>query len=239
MLKASQFVPVEFEATVIGFDLTKSVGRLAARLLAAHGDAIDDEFGVHLPKRSDASGQLQLYFRDQGLLTVTPAWASFQGSLPEDVRPDSDPASESMRWAVDILMSIMSTQKAMVMALNLEVTWLLSEHSTTAPLVAYFGCSHALGGIFAASEDFEIRGDTTTELPDLFPVRCEVLAGRLGNFADPENVGVQIKYRSPDRRVQTDVAVDFTRATVDQFFVIAPQVMERQLTKFFPIGGAT
>ena len=152
---------------------------------------------------------------------------------------DSDPASESMRWAVDVLMSIMTTQKAMVMALNLEVTWVLSEHSTTAPLVAHFGLSRALGGFFTASEDFEIRGDTTTELPDLFPVRCEVLAGRLGNFADPENVGVQIKYRSPDRRVQTDVAVDFTRATVDQFFFVSPQVMERQLTKFFPIGGAT
>ena len=120
VLKASQFVPVAFEATVIGFDLTKSVGRLAARLLAAHGDAIDDEFGVHIPKRSATWGQLQLIFRDRGLLTVTPAWASLQGSLPENVRSDSDPASESMLWAVDVLMSIMSTQKAMVMALNLE-----------------------------------------------------------------------------------------------------------------------
>lgn len=239
MLEASQFVPVAFEARVIGFDLTKSVGRLAARLLAAHGDLIDDEFGVQIPKRSTTWGQLSLVFRDRGLLTVTPLWASFQGSLPEDVRSDSDPASESMRWAVDVLMSIMSIQKAMVMALNLEVTWVLSEHSSTAPLVAHFGLSRALGGFFAASEYFEIRGDTTTELPDLFPVRCEVLAGRLGNFMPPENVGVQIKYRSPDSRVESDAPVNFTRATVDKFFVVSPQVMERQLTKFFPTGGAT
>jgi hypothetical protein len=136
-------------------------------------------------------------------------------------------------------MSIMTIQKAKVMALNSEVTWLLLGNSSTAPLVAHFGLSHTLNGFFAASEDFEIRGDTTAELPDLFSVRCDVFAGRLGDFAGPENVGVQIKYWSPDNRDDSDAPVNFTRTTVDQFFAVSPQMMERQLEQFFPIRGAT
>ena len=40
MLQANQFTPVTFEAVVVGYDLTKSIGRLAARLLSAHGDLL-------------------------------------------------------------------------------------------------------------------------------------------------------------------------------------------------------
>jgi hypothetical protein len=133
----------------------------------------------------------------------------------------------------------MTIQKAKVLAIDSEVTWVLQEHSSTAPLVAHFGLSHTLGGFFAASENFEIRGDTTVELPDLFAVKCEVFAGRLGDFADPENVGVQIKYRSPDNRLDSDAPVNFTRTAVDQFFTVSPRLMERQLEQFFPIRGAT
>ena len=237
MLQANQFVPVAFEAVVVGFGLTKSVGRLAARLLAAHGDSIDDEFGLQIPKRSAPLGQLEFVFQDRGLLTVTPLWARFVGSFLEDVGPGW--ASEPVRWAVDLLMSIVSIQKTKVMALNIEVTWLLPGHTSTAALVAHFGLSHSLGGFFAASKDFEIRGDTTAEVPDLFPVSCELFAGRLGDLEFPENVGVQFKYRSPDNRGGSLATVDFTRTTVDQFFAVSPQLMERQLEQYFPIRGAT
>ncbi|MGL4420082.1 MAG: hypothetical protein ACRCZF_05410 [Gemmataceae bacterium] len=239
MLEASQFVPVVFEATVVGFDLSKSLGRLAARLLATHGEAIDDEMGIQIPRRSATFKTLELVFRDRGLLTVTPAWVSFEGSFPEDVGPGSGPASETVKWAVDLLMSIMTIQKANVMALSFELTWLLQEQSSTAPLAAHFGLSHTLGGFFKASENFEIRGDTTTELPDLFPVKCEVVAGQVVDFEYPENVGVQIKHRSPDNRFESEAPVHFTSTTVDQFFAASPQLMERQLVQFFPIRGAT
>jgi hypothetical protein len=239
VLEASQFVPVAFEATMIGFGLTKSVGRLAARLLAVHGDAIDDEVGLQIPKRSATGRTLQLFFRDRGLLTVTPAWVSFDGSFPEDVSPDSGWTTEPVQWAVDLLMSIMTIQKAKVMALNSEVTWLLSAHSSTAPLVDHLGLSHSLEGFFAKSEDFEIRGDMNADLSDLFPVTCEVFAGRLGDFEGPENVGVQIKHRTPDNRIDPGPPVNFTRTTVDQFFAASAKLMERQLVQFFPIRGAT
>ena len=239
MLEASHFVPVAFEATVAGFGLTKSVSRLVALLLTTHADTIDDEDVPRIQSQSAAGGELQLIFRDRGLLTVTSGWASFEGSFPEDAGPGTGWAFKPVEWAVDLLMSIMTIQKANVLALNFEKTWVLSEQSSTESLVAYFGLSRTLGGLFAASEDFQIRGDTTVELPDLFPVECEVLAGRLVNVADPDDVGIQIKHRSPDNRGSSGAPVNFTRNTVDQFFTVSPQLMERQLAQFFPIRGAT
>jgi hypothetical protein len=239
VLQASQFEPVSFKATVIGFGLTKSVGRLAARLLAAHGEQIDDEVGLQIPKRSATDNTLQLLFRDRGLLNVTPAWARFEGAFPENPKPGQDWASEPIKWAVDLLMSIMTIQKKTTLALNLEVTWLIREHSSTAALVEHLGLSDSLGGFFAASKYFEIRGNTTIELPNLFPVDCEVLAGRLFEFEDPENVGVQIKYFSPDKRIDETAPVSFTRTVIDQFFAVSPRVMEKQLEQFFPVRGAT
>ena len=239
MLQASQFTPVTFEAVVVGYQLTKSIGRLAARLLAAHGDLIDDEFGFRIPNRSAMGGHLQLAFRDRGLLNVTNCWARFEGSFPQEVGPGPAWASEPVQWAVDLMMSVVDAQKSPVASLNFEVTWLLLGHSSTDALVAHLGLSQSLGGFFASSRDFEIRGDTNAELPDLFPVGCEVFAGRLSDLDDAESVGVQIKHRSPDNRLDLDAPVNFTRVTVDQFFALSPQLMERQLAQYFPTQGAT
>lgn len=239
MLQANQFTPVTFEVVTVGFKLTKSIGRLAAHLLKAHGDLIDDELGLQVPKRSTPWGELELVLRERGILTVTHNWARFEGSFSQDVGLTSAWTHEPVQWAVDLLLSIMEFQKSRVMALNFEVTWLLSGHSSTAGLVAYLGLSHSFGGLYASSQDFEIRGDTDAELPDLFPVRCEVFAGRLSDLADEESVGVQIKHRSPDNRLDPDAPVNFTRATVDQFFALSPQLMERQLAQYFPTRGGT
>lgn len=143
-----------------------------------------------------------------------------------------------MQWAVELLMSIATLQKSNVPAIDTEVTWSLPDQTSTAPLVAHFGLSDTLGGFFAASEYFRIRGDTSTELPDLFSVECELFAGRLVNFDGPSNVGVQIKYSSPDSRRGLQVPVNFTRAKVDQFFTASLPSMERQLEQFFPNRGA-
>ena len=51
MLQANQFVPIAFSAKLLGFDLNKSVGRLAARLLSSYGDMIHDEIGMHIEER--------------------------------------------------------------------------------------------------------------------------------------------------------------------------------------------
>jgi len=71
VLQANQFQPIAFEATIAGFGLTMSVSRLAATLLAAHGDSIDDELGVTVSKHLTIGRQMQMVFRGRGLLTVT------------------------------------------------------------------------------------------------------------------------------------------------------------------------
>ena len=144
-----------------------------------------------------------------------------------------------MQWAVELLMSVLKVQKSPVVSLNFEVTWLLVGHTSTSAVVEHFGLSHSLGGFFASSEDFEICGDTTAELPDLFSVGCEVVAGRLGGLGVEESVGVQIKHRSPDNRSGRGAPINFTRATIDQFFILSRQLMERQLAQYFPTRGDT
>jgi hypothetical protein len=238
VLKASEFVPVAFEATVVGFALTKATGRLAARLLAKYGDLIDDEAGLSGPVRAKSPrASLQLLFNDYGLLTVTPAWATFQGSYPGS-DPWQDWVPGQLEWAVELLASILTIQKQPAMAVQLELTWLIWDESSTKRLIDHLGLSKSMNGFFATSNCFEIRGDTTTELPGLFPVECEFTAGRLEGFESPENVGVQIKYWSPDNRGGDENPVDYTRSVIDQFFATAPRVMHQQLERFFPAGGA-
>ena len=167
---------------------------------------------------------------------MTPFWASFEGSFPVDVGPSSAAAPEPVKWAVDLLMLVVNTQKSQVKSMSFEVTWLLLGEISTAALVEHFGLSYSLGGLFASSGAFAICGDTTAELPDLFTVECDVFAGWLENSGE---VGVQIKHWPQDDRFDPNSTVTFTPIVIDQFFALSPQLMQRQLAQYFPTPGDT
>lgn len=235
MLQASQFVPITFSAAMVGFDLTKSVGRLVAQLMSNYGDEIDElenhdlEFGE----------TLEFVFRDRGLLTVTTFWTKFEGAFEPNPNSIHDPNLSPILWAVELLSTVLTIQKQQPVNLKFEMTWLLDGHTSTAALVDHLGLSRSLNGFFAASYAFEIFGDTSIMLPNLFSVDCELTTGRLGDYTPPENVGIVMRYRSPDNRLGESAPVDYTRAVIDQFFATAPVEMMKQLKSLFPTGDAS
>ena len=231
MIQASQFVPISFGVTMVGFGLTKSVGRLAARLLTSYGDEIDDELGNHI----EIQEPLQFVFRDRGLLTVTTFWTKFEGAFEPHPNSIHDPNLSPIYWAVELLSTVLTIQKQQPVNLKFEMTWLLDGHATTTALVDYLGMSKSLNGLFAASTDFEVSGNTTVQLSNLYLVECELTTGRLGDYTPPENVGIVMRYRSPDNRFGDSAPIDYTRAVIDQFFANTPLEMMKQLKSLFPV----
>lgn len=237
MLKASDFVLVGFEATVVGFNLTASRSKLAAQLLDRYGEQIDEirDFGFTRRRQSDWD-EFQLGFGNLGFLTVRNVLAKVACGFPDEAGPGTVWVTGRMNWAVDLLSTILEFHKQDASALWLEMTWLLFGESSTTRLIEHMGLTRALNGFFAASQEFEIRGDTHTDVPGLFAVDCELTAGRLGDYEPPEDIGVQLEYRSPDNRVREGPRVDYSRPMLDKFFGTAPHAMSQHLARLFPVG---
>ncbi|MBP3958623.1 hypothetical protein J8F10_25530 [Gemmata sp. G18] len=239
MLKASEFMPIAFEATAVGFNLSASRSKLAARLLNHYGDRIDDITELGFTRRKQSySDEFQIMFGSVGFLTVDHIRAKVECGFPAESGPGKKWIPERVNWAVDLLSLILDFHKQRACSLWFEMTWLLWEESSTTRLIDQLGLTRSLNGFFAASQEFEIRGDSQTELPGLFPVTCELTMGRMVNYEPPEDIGVQLKYRSPDNRHDDDYPVDYSRETLDLFFATAPEVMYQQFDRLFPDGEA-
>ncbi len=234
MLQASQFVPFAFKVTMRGFDLKKSVGRLAARLLSSYGDEVDDKIGSHI----DIREIFEFAFRDRGILTVTTNWTRFEGTFAPSLNSCREPNLLPIHWAVELLSTVFSIQERRPLALIFEMVCLLDGHTTPAALIDQLGLSGSLNGFFAGSNTFEITGDSTTSLPNLFSVECELTAGWLADYMPPENIGVMMRYRSPDNLYGESAPVDYSRLVIDQFFDAAPLEMIKQLESLFSSGDS-
>lgn len=237
MLKASEFVPVAFEATVVGFNLNASRSKLAARLLDRYSDNVDEitDFGF-TRRRQGIFDEFQMQFEGRGFLTVTAAWARVECGFPDESGPGREWVPDRVDWAVDLLSLILGFHKQQAVALQFEMTWLLWGEASTARLIDHLGLTKSLNGFFAASDEFEARGDTRCVIPDLFSVDCDLVAGRLSDYEPPENVGLQLLYWSPDNRSGADAPIDYSREVLNQFYAAAPRAMAEQLAALFPEG---
>ena len=235
MLKASEFVPIEFEATVVGFNLNASRSKLAARLLDRYSDRVDEitDFGF-TRRRQAVDDEFQISFGTAGFLTVDHIRARVRCGFPDETGPGMAWIPERVSWAVELLSVILDFHKQRACSLQFEMTWLLWGETSTARLVDHLGLAKSLSGFFAASNQFEIHGDTQCVVPRLFSVDCNLVAGRFPDYEPPEDIGIQLRYWSPDNRVGEGTRIDYSREVLDRFYASAPQVMAEQLAALFP-----
>lgn len=238
MLKASEFVPVAFEATVVGFNLNASRSKLAARLLDRYSDNVDEitDFGF-TRRRQAIDDEFQMGFEGFGFLTVDHVRARVECGFPDDAGPGMGWIPERIKWAVELLSVILNFHKQQPRSLRFDMTWFLWGETSTARLIEHLGLAKSLHGFFATSDEFEIRGDTQRVIPGLFTVDCDLVAGRLFDYEPPENIGVQLRYWSPDNRFEGDAHINYSREVLEQFYTRTPQVMAEQLIALFPEGS--
>lgn len=237
MLKASDFRAIHCVASALGWELTANRGKLAARLLERYADRIDEVTDLGFARRKHSmTDEFELLLGTLGLVSVRQAAASISCECPVEREGSKDWLPAAVRGATDLLCEILAFQKQRPRALWFELTYLLWEVETTTTLVEHLGLVHTLGGLFAASTEFEIRGDTQLELPGLFPVTCELSAGVQVDFRPREDVGVSLKYRTRDNLVREGAPVDYTPELIARFFATAPQAMHDQLAQLFPGG---
>jgi hypothetical protein len=232
-IRADEFVPVGFRAVINSFGLAKRVGHIIGHVLAKYGDLVSDDVSGQSRRDGGSVTSSQLIFPDHGLLTVNPAAMTFYGWAPAASSTREPWLEDRISWAIEMLAHAFAAARQPTVGLALAIDWLLWDETTTNRLIDHLGLPNALGGLFAESDNFQIQGSLTLEMPNLFPVDCGVLLGRLLDYEHPDNVGLSMEvwhYQLPGEAASTDYTGEVGRA----FFRTTPSVLREQIERLFP-----